>query len=738
MNDYSASPTPPHDPSGQSTSNYTSPDVTLARSARLPAPPTPFVLWPAEPERKNAVEVADIAAIFRRRSRMILLTFLTVVGLSLLYLLLAPRVYEAKATLLAKTSASENDLLTQALGPSEPRSLQTQVAVVRNDLILKRAIHSMPSEQQEGLFRTADVTAEPIPATDLIEVSAHARDKKSAVDLANAVCNQYVQFSQGKNRSSTRSTRQYVQNQLRTVRANLDKAQSDLRRYKERSGVFDLSKEAGGLVDQAQRIEQGWQDARSSKAANLAQLRELQRVVHETPASKVVPVDIRRKPEVESMKLELTRLEGERIRLLQEYTATSDPVLAINGQISALRRKLQTQAQTEVGTWRFEASPVRAAAMQDIARLRGQIWALEAQGTAYKFALGKARSRLAAMPQHEQTLSRLTLDAGALQKSYDLLNERLQALRVNEQARVASAELAFPAELGGVKQIKPNVPRTILLAIMAGLVLALGLAALTDQLDDRMHSEREVRQATQLPMLGSVPFIADNVGHNLYAPSVAPTPLLETFQLLHTNIEFSSADEPIHAIAITSSVPGEGKSVSALNLAIAAALGGERVILVDCDLRRPAQHRLCALSNQIGLSNVLTGAQTLDRALQMTDVPGLRVITSGSIPPNPVKLLKSRAAAALLQQLREQADFIVLDTPPVLALADAQVVTSLADATLLVISSKETGRRDVARTMNLLSQSNTDVIGVLLNKTSGKESGDYYAHRDYSLATIDS
>ncbi len=735
MNDYTASPTPPHDPSGQRPPDISS-DVTLARTPRqatVPASATPFVLWPAEPQRKNAVEMADVAAILRRRSRIMLLTFLTVVGLSLLYLLLAPRVYEAKATLLAKSSESENDLLTQALGPSQPRSLQTQVAVVRNDLILKRAIRSLPADQQPDLFKTADIKAEPITATDLIEVSAHTRDKKSAAALANAVCNQYVHFSQGKNRQSTRSTREYVQNQLRTARTNLNKAQTNLRQFKERSGVFDVSKEAGGLVEQTQRIEQGWQDARSSKAANLAQLQELQRVVRQTPASKVVPVDIRRKPEVEAMKLELTRLEGERIRLLQEYTPTGDPVVAINGQISALRRKLQSQAQTEVGTWRFEASPVRAAAMQDIARLRGEVWANEAQGTAYKHALITARRRLAGMPQREQTLSRLTLDAGALQRTYDLLNERLQALRINEQARVASAELAFPAELSGVRQIKPNIPRTIVLALMAGLILALGLAALTDQLDDRMHSEREVRQATQLPMLASVPFLANRVGHNLYAPSIEPTPLLETFQLLHTNIEFSAADEPIRAIAITSSVPGEGKSVTALNLAIAAALSGERVILVDCDLRRPALHRLCSLPNQVGLSNVLTGAQPLEHALQTTDVPGLRVITSGTIPPNAVKLLKSRAAATLFQQLREQADFIVLDTPPVLALADAQVVTSLADATLLVISSKETGRREVARTMNLLSQSDTEVIGVLLNKTTGKESNDYYGHRSYAI-----
>jgi capsular exopolysaccharide synthesis family protein len=153
--------------------------------------------------------------------------------------------------------------------------------------------------------------------------------------------------------------------------------------------------------------------------------------------------------------------------------------------------------------------------------------------------------------------------------------------------------------------------------------------------------------------------------------------------------------------------------------------------LVDCDLRRPTQHRLCNLPNQVGLSNVLTGAHSLQEALQESDVNGLRILTGGPTPPNPIRLLKSRSAAQIIADLRAQADFIVLDTPPVLALADAQVVTALADATLLVISSRDTGRRDVTRALGLLAQSGTDVIGVVLNKTNTREGSGYYYYRDY-------
>lgn len=752
LNDPNATPPTPGSTPGNDATDYVPTSRAVTPTTARPVPPgnpipaaanptavtpaVPFMLWPAEPERKNAIEFSDIAAIFTRRSRVMALTFLIIIAAALIYLLTSPRVYEAKATLLARASDNENDLLTQALAPSQPRSLQTQVAIAKNDLIKNRAIQTvlLRNPDLQGDLEDSETLTDSVSATDLIEVSAQASSKEAAVELANATCYEYVRFSQGKNRQSTVSTRGYVQNQVLGVRAKLDKAQRALRNYKEQNGVFNLTKEADALVEQSQRLEQAWRDARAQKAASLAQLGETRRITNEIKPARVVPVDIRRRPEVEAIKLELARLETERIRLLQDYTPGSDRVREISGQISDLRANLKTQAQTETASWRVEFNPVRQIAQQDVARLRGQVWALEAQGHAYRNSLLGVRRRLLALPERELRLSQLTLDVSGLQKTYDTLNERLQALRISENSRVASAEMVFPAKMDAVKQIKPNVLRTVVLALMGGLILSLGLAALVDQLDDRLHNDREAQQATQLPVLASVPYIERNVGHSLYDPVAGPAPLLETYQLLNTNVEFSSADDVFHVIAVASGLPGEGKSTSALNLAIAAALSGQSVILVDSDLRRPTQHRLCRLPNQVGLSNVLTGAYTLDQALQNTDVAGLRVLTGGPTPPNPIRLLKSRAATQCLQQLREQADLVVLDTPPVLALADAQVVTAMADATLLVVSSRETGRRDVARTLSLLQQSGTEVIGLLLNKTNSREGNRYYAYRYYGTS----
>lgn len=706
-------------------------DLVVPNGGRAAAP---FVLWASDTERRNSIEFADITAILQRRRWTILLTLLVIGLLAGLYLMLSSPVYEAKAYLQARVAPNENDVLAQALSPAQPRSLQTQVSIMQNDIILQNAIHTLPRDRWEELTEHGDALIESIPSTDLIEVRAHARSKQDAIDLANAICSYYVGFSQLNNRKDTSSTRRYVENQALAARRKLDNAQRALKNYKQANGVFNLTKEADVLVDQAQKFDQSWREARAQKAAAQAQLSETRRIVREVPPAKIVPVEIRRKPEVESLKLELARLEAEKIRLSQEFQPGSDRVQQISGQIEDLRARLNNQAQTETASWRVEFSPVKQVAQQDVAKLRGQIWALEAQGTAYKKSLGDTRRRLAGLPERELRLSQLTLNVSAMQNTYDQLNGRLQALNISEQARVASADIVFDQASTAAKKIRPNVPRTLVMAILAGLVLAVGLAALVDQLDDRLHTDREATQITHLPVLANVPFLDRSAGSSLYEATAAPTLLLETFQLLATNIEFSAVDDNIHVISVASGLPGEGKSTSALNLAIAAALGGRSVILVDCDMRRPTQHRLCSLPNQVGLSNVLTGGQSLAGALQETDVNGLRVLSAGPAPPNPIRLLKSRSATQIVNELRGMADFIVLDTPPVLALADAQVVAALADATLMVVSSRDTGRRDVTRALNLLAQSGTDVIGVVLNKTNSREGSGYYYYRDYGVS----
>jgi capsular exopolysaccharide synthesis family protein len=200
--------------------------------------------------------------------------------------------------------------------------------------------------------------------------------------------------------------------------------------------------------------------------------------------------------------------------------------------------------------------------------------------------------------------------------------------------------------------------------------------------------------------------------------------------MLRTNLSFSALDKAIRSVAITSSLPGEGKSTSALNLAIVTAISGKEVILVDCDLRRPTLHRLIGVPNKVGFTNLVSGSATLEEVLTETKIPRMRVVTSGPIPPNPPELLSSKAARAALNQIAEHAEMVIIDCPPALAMADAQIVASMSDAVIMVVSGKDAGKHEIARTSDLLFQTGARFLGVILTKITSDFNG-YQKYEHY-------
>jgi len=696
----------------------------------------PLTLWPAPEQRTNTFDVGQIIAMLRRHRKLLLTTFGSVLGLSILFLLLAPRIYQSTATLQALNSNRDgggNDALAVVsdMTANQGRTAQTQVEILKHDLIKESALRRLPAEERTIANKGSSTLVEPVGTTDLIEVSALARSPQVATDLANAICDEYIQLSTNKNQQSSHGATQYVETQLKTVRARLDKAQNALKQFKQQTGVFDLPKESANLVDQLGRVQSEWQQAKAQKETDVAQLNALKAEVARMQPSSIVPTGIVRRPAVETMKSELTKLQLDRIAKLREYKPQSRVIKDLDAQIAGIQQQLTGQAQTEVQGWKVEANPVRAGAVQEIARLQQQIWALEAQGHADKNASLQMKAELAKMPEREHRLGQLTMDSTALEQTYNTLNQKLQTLRITEKAHVANAQLMFPANPTEAYLVSPKFSRVLIMGVMGGLILALGLMGLLEWLDDHVHSEEEATQLCQLPVLAQVPYIEEKAYQSLYSQNDAPSPLLESFQMLRTNIDFSEIDAPIQSIVVTSSLPHEGKSMTALNLAVATALSGEKVILVDCDLRRPSLHRLLGIPNNIGFSNVVMGTHSLREAIQDTRIPGLQVITGGTIPPNPFKLLKSKAAKSCLQQISELADFVVIDTPPVLVMADAQVAASLADASLLVISSKDARRKEAVRTSTVLAQTGTEVLGIVLNKMDEQATG-YYQYRYFS------
>lgn len=211
------------------------------------------------------------------------------------------------------------------------------------------------------------------------------------------------------------------------------------------------------------------------------------------------------------------------------------------------------------------------------------------------------------------------------------------------------------------------------------------------------------------------------------------SPIAECYRTLRTNIQFSSFDKKIQTIVITSSGPSEGKSTTSSNLAVVMAQNGNKTILIDCDQRKPKLHKVFLTSNQKGLSDVLVGNSVFEEAIQKTEIENLDILTSGTKPPNPSELLASIKMKNFIENLRGKYDCIIIDTPPVIAVTDAQIVSRYADGCLLVVASAQAEREAALKAKELLEKVDAKILGVVLNKLDIQEKG-YYGqyYTDYS------
>lgn len=208
-------------------------------------------------------------------------------------------------------------------------------------------------------------------------------------------------------------------------------------------------------------------------------------------------------------------------------------------------------------------------------------------------------------------------------------------------------------------------------------------------------------------------------------------PISEAYRTLRTNIKFSSVDKQIKSLVVTSSGPDEGKSTTACNLAVVMAQAGNKTILIDCDQRRPSLHKIFTLSNECGLSNILADEVEFKDAVYKTQIDNLEILPSGTRPPNPAELLSSEKMKGFLEEMKEEYDSIIIDTPPILAVTDAQLLSTYVDGCILVVASGQTERNAAIKAKELLDKVGAKILGVVLNKVDANNKG-YYGSNYYN------
>ncbi|MCX7708093.1 MAG: polysaccharide biosynthesis tyrosine autokinase [Anaerolineae bacterium] len=334
----------------------------------------------------------------------------------------------------------------------------------------------------------------------------------------------------------------------------------------------------------------------------------------------------------------------------------------------------------------------------------------------------------------DATRARLETSLAQYRTTYSSLVASYQQAKLTESQSINNIVIAEPATLPTIP-IRPRTSTNTLLAAVVGAMIALGAAFLIEYLDDTVKTPDDISRVSGLSTLGAIARLKEaGSGRQLIAWLRTKAPETEAYRTLRTNIQFSSVDKPIRTLLVTSSGPEEGKSTTTANLAVVLAQTGQRVVVVDADLRRPVQHKVFGVPNNTGLTTALLNGDNihLDGHLQPTEIHNLQVLTSGPIPPNPSELLGSHRMAKLIETLAREADIVLFDSPPVLAVTDAAVLGRQVDGVLLVADAGATREHALASATEELRKTGANVLGVALNRLDARRGGYYYYYYYYA------
>ena len=405
-------------------------------------------------------------------------------------------------------------------------------------------------------------------------------------------------------------------------------------------------------------------------------------------------------------------------QLLRINVVQNDPFLA---QAIANEVANQLISQGPVAEQQAQAAAEREFLQQQLVALRQQI--LTGQKTVQDLT---ARTTIENDPE---TFKDLNARLFAMQDKVDAWQRNYAALsELATRGGGLYVTILAPASVP-TTPISPNITQLVLLGILLGFGASCLLVYLLEYVDDTIKDAEDAQRILGRPTLGAIIRINGirQPQDGLVTFKQPRSPISEAYRVLRTNLRYSGIENPGGVMLVTSAGPGEGKSTTAANLAVSLAQVGKKIVLVDADLRRPSTHKMFGLDNKVGLSDLFASDNvSLNDVMQKTGVPTLHVITSGSVPPNPAEMLDSRLMTQILASLRQNTDLVIVDSPPVLPVADASILGSRCSGAVLVVDSGKTRTEIARRALATLERANVNVVGVILNKMGAKQAAGYY------------
>jgi tyrosine-protein kinase Etk/Wzc len=546
--------------------------------------------------------------------------------------------------------------------------------------------------------------------TNIIDISVKLADPYLARDTANKITEVYLAQNIAHKSQEASQMLDFIEQQLETIRRNLEAGEQELDEIKTTKGIFILSETAQKLISQISQLEVN----RASLDLQLQRFEQLKKGLESAGddeqayiLGQVSVPDPIISQLIGELASKLVQIRG----LRQDLTDNNPQISVLMAQIDELKTKIRMAVEN---------------AKTSLAR---QLEAVDKILMSYE-------GHLKTLPRSERELAAVTRKSQVNAELYTFLLKKHEEARISKAGIVGNARVIDPA-LVSMIPVSPRIKRNLAIFLLAGLFLGITVALFVEYLDDSIKGVEEVEQRFGLSSFGIIPMAGTAGEDGLSIATLDPLdPFQEAFRSLRTNIYFAASESPIQSIFCTSAAPGAGKTTINANLAISLSQNGHKVLLVDCDLRRPQVHRHFGLKVEPGLTNSLLssdGWESIVRNLEA--VPGLTVLTAGTIPPNPADLLASERFKNFVTEIRKKFDFIVFDIPPSLAFSDSSILAPYADAVFFVVEAGRSRLPLVRRALGSLANVKANVRGVILNKidTNSDSSGYYYqyAYREY-------
>lgn len=696
----------------------------------------------------DSFKLAKFFRVLRKRWMVIVAVSVTVFAGNTYYTFTRTPQYRSSASLLINNSTiAVSDIQVPGLPGTSLINLGTEIGILRSRPLIEVAVAKLQQSASSNASKDIDAATimkwlEIRPEKDalILRLTYTDSNPKRAREVLNALSETYVEYSLKDRRTKSSTAIKFIQGKLPQVKQQLDKSALAVTQFRKNYNIVDPEVYAAAVFKMREALEAQAQELQIKIAQYQQQYTALSRQVGKSPdaaiGGAILQQDIPYQSLVKQFQEAETNYFLERTRFREDYPT----VKALKDRRDELYKLLETRAQSVVGLKgsaniaNEPNSPIQQTLATQLFEAQTSLAVSQAQLESIRSAQAEVSKAFSQIPQIQQKYIEIQRQLALDTSTYNKLTEKLEELRISEAQEISSWRVLEPP-LIPIKPSSPDIEKSLIIGALGGVVLGILFALILNRLDQRIREVEEVKEIIDIPLLASIPMTEVASLGAMLSQGILPTSsyyaFKEALSSLALNLRYLGTDNTMKVIAFTSSVPSEGKSTLTYNLSTILAALGYKVLLVDADMRKPTVHKLTNLSNKSGLSTALATPNPWQDLVQVADEKGnLHVLTSGSLPPNPMLLLESTKMTALLQEWRQAYDYVLVDTPPVIGITDAQCLTSKVDTFILVAAINRSTRGGIARALEILSTARANVSGLLINMIGSSDSEYHYGYYD--------